>query len=313
MSNDKSNIILHIGLHKTGSTFIQRHLHSAKLDDYKIFLQHSEIVELLGEYLSNPNTKIKQKILNIIQNENSKKILISSEGIFGHQFYHFKDCSIRFKLLEELFNQPRYIIFFREPSSIIYSGYFQGLQKSYSLKFEDYIKENKNDLFNRNFYNYFAKGLDYKIYNYNNIFKDYLNIKNRVLFVEYEKFFKEKNADVFNKFTGLNIPFNFEKKENQSLKNLIYFEFYSKFFLFKYIKIIWITFNKIFFRYKKVRDVSLGLIVLINFLIKITPKKYIKKIDDKHKRLLEEIKSYHSSDYREFKKKLNSTLHISSN
>ncbi|MDC0859535.1 hypothetical protein OAP45_01740 [Candidatus Pelagibacter sp.] len=313
MSNCKSNIILHIGLYKTGSTFIQSHLHSAKLDDYNIFLRGSEIEKLLGEYLSNPNTKIKQKILNIIQNENSKKILISSEGIFGHQFYHFKDCSIRFQLLEELFNQPMYIIFFREPSSIIYSGFFQGLQKSYSLKFENYINENKNDLFNKNFFNHFTKGLDYKIYNYNNIFKDYLNIQNRVLFVEYEKFFKEKNADVFNKFTGLNISFNFEKKENQSLKNLIYCEFYSKFFFFKYIKIIWLQLNKLFFKYKKARDVSLRLIVLINFLIKITPKKYIKEIDDKHKRLLEEIKSYHSDDYREFKKKLNSTLHISSN
>jgi hypothetical protein len=149
--------------------------------------------------------------------------------------------------------------------------------------------------------------LDYKIYNYNNIFKDYLNIQNRVLFVEYEKFFKEKNSDVLNKFTGLNIPFNFEKKVNQSLKNLIYLEFYSKFFLFKYIKKTWIQFNKLFYKYRKARDVSLRLIVLINFLIKITPKKYIKEIDDKHKRLLEEIKNYHSNDYKEFKKKLNST------
>ena len=313
MSNYKSNVILHIGLFKSGSTFIQSHFRSVKLDDYKIFLQHSEIVELLNKYLKNPNTKIKQKILNIIQNENSKKILISSEGIFGHQFNHFKDCSIRFQLLEELFNQPMYIIFFREPSSMIYSGFFQGLQKSYSLKFENYINENKNDLFNKNFYNNFTKGLDYKIYNYNNIFKDYLNIQNRVLFVEYEKFFKEKNADVFNKFTGLNIPFNFEKKENQSLKNLIYCEFYSKFFFFKYIKIIWLQLNKLFFKYKKTRDVSLRVNILINFLIKITPKKYIKEIDDKHKRLLEEIKSYHSGDYREFKKKLNPTLHILSN
>ena len=88
----------------------------------------------------------------------SKKILITSEKIFGHQFNHFKDCSKRFQLLEELFNQPKYVIFFREPSSILNSGFIQGLQKSHSLKFENYINENKNDLFNRNFYNYFVKG-----------------------------------------------------------------------------------------------------------------------------------------------------------
>ena len=69
--------------------------------------------------------------------------------------------------------------------------------------------------------------ISYKLNNYNNIFKDYLKIQKRVLFVEYEKFFKEKNGDVLNNFTGLNVLFNFEKKVNQSLKNLIYLEFYS--------------------------------------------------------------------------------------
>jgi hypothetical protein len=300
----KKNIILHIGLYKTGSSFIQCHYRSVKLDNYKIFLESSEIVELLANYLKNPNSEIKEKILNILQNENSKKILISSEGIFGHQFHHFKDCSKRFKLLEELFNQPKYIIFFREPSSIIYSGFFQGLQKSHSLRFENYINENKDDLFNRNFYNFFTRGLNYKIYNYNEIFKDYLNIKNRVLFIEFEKFFKEKNFDVLNNFTELNIPFNFEKKINQSIKNLIYLEFYSKFLLFKYIKIIWIKFNQLFFTYRQARDIALVTVKLINFLIKITPKKYIKNIDDKHLGLLKEIKNYHSKDYDKFKNKL---------
>ena len=306
MSINKKKIILHIGLYKTGSTFIQSHFREVDLDDYRIFFSDTEIVKLIQKYLNNPNTEIKEKIFNIIHNENSKKILITSEEIFGHQFNHFKEFSKRFQLLEKLFNQPKYIIFFREPSSIIYSGYFQGLLKSYSLKFENYINENKNDLFNRNFYNFFTKGLDYKVYNYNNIFKDYLNIQNRVLFIEYEKFFKEKNGDIFNNFTGLNVQFNFDKKVNQSLKNLIYLEFYSKFFLFKYIKIIWIQFNKLFFKYRKAREVSLRLIVLINFLIKITPKKYIKEIDDKHQSLLEEIKNYHSENYREFKNKINS-------
>ncbi len=305
MENHKKNITLHIGLCKTGSTFIQNHYRSVKLDNYIISLEDSEIVELLRKYLDNPNTEIKEKILNIIQNENSKNILISYELIFSDQYNQFKDCSKRFQLLEELFDQPKYIIFFREPSSIIYSVFFQRLHKTHSLKFENYINEKKNDLF--------RGWLDYKIYNYNNIFKDYLNIQNRVLFVEYEKFFKEKNGDVLNNFTELNVPFNFNKKVNWSLKNLIYLEFYSKFFLFKYIKIIWIQFNKLFFTHKKARDISLRLCGLINFLTKITPKKYIKEIDDKHQSLLEEIKNYHSKDYKEFKNKLNPTQHILSN
>ena len=188
MENHRKNIMLHIGLCKTGSTFIQNHYRSVKLDNYIIFLEESEIVKLILSYLENPNTEIKEKILNIIQNENSKKILISSENIFGDQFTQFKDSSKRFQLLEELFNQPKYIIFFREPSSIIYSVFFQRLHKTHALKFEDFISKNKNDLL--------RKSLDSKIYNYNNIFKDYLNIQNRVLLVEYEKFFKPKEIQI---------------------------------------------------------------------------------------------------------------------
>lgn len=304
MTFNVKKITLHIGVYKTGSTFIQNHYRSVKLDNYRIFFKRSEIVDLLVKYLSYPNTEIKEKILNIIHNESSKKILITSEEIFGHQYNHFKDCSKRLQLLDELFNQPKYVIFFREPSSIIYSNFLHGLQKSNSLKFENYIYENKSNLFNKSYLSHFAQGLDYKIYNYNNIFKDYLNIQNRVLFVEFEKFFKEKNGDVLNNFTELNVQFNFDKKVNWSLENLIYYEFYSTFFFFKIIKIMWLQFNGLFFRYRKARDVSLKLSVLINFLIKITPKKYLKKIDDKHQSLLEKIKNYHSKNYTTFQKKL---------
>ena len=250
-------------------------------------------------------------MLKTINRIKEKNILITSEGIAAHHYNGFSDVNKKFELIEDLFNKPKYIIFFREPSSIIYSGYLQRVQKKHGLLFEDYINKDLNELYKSD-QSYFFQ-TNYKVFNYNNIFKNYLNIQNRVLFVEYEKFFKEKNGDVLNDFIGLNIQFDFDKKVNVSLKNLIYVEFYSKFFLFKYIKIVWIQFNKLFFKYKRARDISLRLIVLINFLIKITPKKYLKQIDDKHLNLLEKIKNYHSKNYKEFKDKLKPTLHISSN
>ena len=305
----KKKIILHPGLQKTGSTFIQEHLKSKNFNECKIFLPDSQIAKLLQEYLENSNIGIKEKIQNIIKNEKSKKIFLSSEGILGHQHYHYKDISKRFQLLEDLFDNPKYIIFFREPSSIIYSGYLNGLQKSYSLKFENYIDENKNDPFNRNFYNEFVKGLDYKIYNYNNIFKDFLNIQKRVLFVDYEDFFKKRDVIYLENFFGFNLQLNFERKINKSIKNLIYYEIFEKLFFFKYIKIIWIQFNKLFFKYKTRRDISLRVVVLINFLKKFIPQKHFREIDEKHQSLLKKIKNYHSKDYKDFKDKIDYTLH----
>tara|TARA_B100001063_G_scaffold172513_1_gene161630 strand:- start:279 stop:1223 length:945 start_codon:yes stop_codon:yes gene_type:complete len=306
-------IILHIGFYKTGSSFIQSQLDLIKDNDCKIFSYNSPIIELILKYLKEPIDETKNEILNIIYNQKCKSILISSEGILGHQYFHFEDVPKRFQLLEELFNKPKYIIFFREPSSIIYSGYFHGLQKSYSLRFENYINKNENDLENRNFYNYFVRGLNYKIYDYNIILNDFLKIYDRVLFVEYEKFFKEKNENVLNNFIGTKIKFDWNKKVNISLKNLKYLEFYRKFLIFKYFKIFWIKINKPFFKFKEARDISLRIVVLINFLVKFTPKEYLDEIENKHQRILEQIKDFHSKNYYEFKNKLNSAIHISSN
>jgi hypothetical protein len=307
---NEKKIILHIGLHKTGSTFIQNHLNLTNDDNYKIYIKKCPIVILIIKYLKEPNDKNKEDILSIINKEERKNILISSEEIFEKPYDDFKDVSKRFNLLEELFKKPRYIIFFREPSSIIYSGYFQGLKKSHSLKFENFVNKNINDDKNRNFYNHWARGLDYKIYNYNHILKDYLKIKDRALLIEYEEFFKEKKESIFNNFIGLNIRFNWNLIENRALKNLSYLEFYNKYLFFRLLNFFWIKINKPFYKYNRASDVSLRVLVLINFLNKFTFQKHLKKIEDKHQKILKDIKDYHAKNYNEFKNRLKPDIHL---
>jgi len=304
MQDNNSKIFLHIGLPKTGSSFLQHHLYLINNNDYKIFSYYSKIVKLILEYFNVQSLEIKEEILTIIKNEKSKKILITSEGILDHQNNHFKDNSRRYQLLEELFDKPNYIIFFREPSAIINSHFFQGLAKSNSLIFENYINENKQDLINKNHYSNFVQGLDYRVYNYNDILKDYLKIKSRVLFIDYDNFFKEKNGDIINNFIGLDIKFDWSYKINVSMKNLIYLEFYNKFLIYKLIKKIYIKINQFFYNYNDHRDYSSRINTLINFLIKLNPKKYLKKIDDKHQNLLKQIRNYHSESYKDFENNL---------
>ena len=304
------NIILHLGLNKTGSTFLQKNLLSKKFTNH--FVQHKGVlVSKIFKYLEIPTKEKKEGILKTVNEIKEKNILISYEGIAGHHRNGFSDVSIKFRLLEELFNKPKYIIFFREPSSIIYSGFYQRLQLKNDLIFEQYINRDLNNLLKNTSQKFFQT--NYKVFNYNKIFEDYIKIQNRVLFIEYEKFFKEKNEDILNNFIGVSMKYNWEKRFNTPLKNLIYYEFYNHFFLFKYIKIIWLQINRLFYRYQKARDVSKRTVVLIDLLIKFTPKKYLEKIDHKHQNLLEEIKNYHSKNYKDFKNKLNSSLHIFSN
>ena len=230
----------------------------------------------------------------------------------GHQFFGF-NASKRFKLLERLFNKPKYIIFFREPSSIIYSGYFQGLKKLHNLKFKNYIYKNHNDLKSRNFRNLWSRGLDYKIFNYNKILRDFLKIQNRVLFIEHETFFKDKKINKLKKFTKINFKFNWNLRINISPKKLKYLEIYNKSLIFIITKFIWLKINRNFFRKRKAVEISNQTLDLINFFIKFTPIEKLKKLEDKHNNLLKQIKKYHSKNYSIFKNKLKSDHHIISN
>ena len=242
--------------------------------------------------------------------------MISSEGIFGHHYNGFVDVSRRFKLLESLFNNISYIICFREPSSIIYSTYLPLLiNVDYKIKLEDYMNKEISDLHKKVKIHTLPRttstvGTNHKIFNYNEIFKDYLRMQNRVLFIEFEKFFRDKDVSKLNKFIGINIEFDFSQKENFTPKNIIYLQFYGKFIVFKFIKGILINFLRLFNKINSGKDVLFTVINLINFFNKFVPKKYYDSYNQEIQKLLKEIKIYHSKNYNEFKKKLNPDTHI---
>ena len=99
-------------------------------------------------------------------------------------------------MLEELFEKPKYIIFYREPSSIIKSHYTHSLKiivpklVPYVLKANLYNYVNEPlDTLKKSKFDDALQNINYKIYNYNELFNDYINIGKRVLFLEFEKFF----------------------------------------------------------------------------------------------------------------------------
>ena len=305
----KKNFIIHIAFSKTGSTLLQENLKLIKKENFKFFVPSDEFTEILLDYLSKPDEIKKTNICNIVNNIKEKNIIISHERIIGHQSNGFNDVNTRFNLLENLFQNPRYIIFFREPSSIIYSAYFQGLQKNHNLNFYEYVNKDLNELYKTNVKN-FAQCINYKIYNYNFILRDYLNIKNRVLFVEYEDFFRGSNLSKLNEFIGIDINIDFSNKVNISLKELKYLEFYNKFIIFKLIKIFLINFYKLLSRLSfnkktfEIRSVSNILVYIIIFFNKLIPKKFYSERVKYNQVILKKIKNYHSKQYNEFKKKI---------
>ena len=71
-----------------------------------------------------------------------------------------------------------------------------------------------------------------------------------MLLIEYEKFFNRKDNRL-NNFIRLNIRFKWNKRINQSFKNLKYLEFYNQYLIFKIIRTFWIQINRPFFKFKK--------------------------------------------------------------
>ena len=171
----------------------------------------------------------------------------------------------------------------------------------YTGSFKEYVNKNIDLLSNTKIKN-FTQGTNYKIYNYNNLFKDYLNINDRVIFIDYNKFFYGNNLD-FNKFTKfININFykrNFTKKINASNKNLIYFNYYNKFFLFKSILFFLRILNRL-----KLIELSFVLEMLISFLNKYHHSKEFQNFKLNLDNYCKYIKNFHKNEFEMFKKKL---------
>jgi len=318
---EKKEIYIHSGIHKTGSTAIQKDLLKHDYKDVKILIKSSNntdpnsITDKILYYLKYPEKTLENKIKQMINEISQKKIIISNEGLFGHQGNGFVDVKKRFDLMENLFDDPKYIIFFREPSGVLSSWYNFSIRKDIDVDFMSYCTTDINLL-----YKIIPKdnrvGTNYKIYNYNEIFKPYLNIITRVLFLEYESFFSKYNDSEYKKlslFLGVDLKNKVTKKFNSSDKNLIYFNFYKNNLLFKFIKFILGTRISQFIlkniRLSKLEPYSNEGIVkdwmilskIVSLLNIFYKRKINKNIDDIYKNNLKTIKEYHSANYLNFK------------
>ncbi len=319
----EKEIFLHLGLPKTGSTFIQKNLLADNFKDTKVILKSpnnldNNIADKLLLYLNHSNEQIRNEIKNLIDDIPQKKIIISNEGLFGHQGNGYSTVKKRFYLLENLFDKPKYIIFFREASEIILSWYNFSLKKGIYSNFNDYISNDidkiKNIIPKNNYI-----GTNYKIYDYNKLFEEYLKISSRVLFLDYKDFFsKDSNRD-FNKlslFLNINFNKNFEKKYNESDKNIIYFYIYKNFKIFKLIKyLLNLRISRFILSHIKLKKFELvsnegelkdwmilsKFVSIYNLFFQAKNKK---NLDLNLNKDIQIIKNYHSENFKNFKKKI---------
>jgi hypothetical protein len=114
-------LFLHIGLHKTGTTFLQQ----------AVFPKWKGI-----HYIP------EDKLEFLVRMDGAQDYLLSREGLSGKNWAHAEERAKNIACLAELFPLAKVLISFRKHSSFIVSSYKQYLQQGGYLAFEDYFDLN---------------------------------------------------------------------------------------------------------------------------------------------------------------------------
>ena len=199
-------IFLHIGLHKTGSTFLQNfYFPLLERKNPKIIFNDKGILDILRkQYINNINENFKIDNLKIEKLINEQIKRLSSENNFTKPedlililsdenlipdilFYKNKaELSEYIHYFNSFFQDPKILIFIREHKSFVYSQYNQHVKEGFYINFKDYIEKNQKP------------NIDLKKVNYNKIINNLnVNFRKRYYVFKHENF--NKNLISLNK------------------------------------------------------------------------------------------------------------------
>lgn len=122
-STDFSNLILHIGLHKTGTTFLQQ----------AVFPLWRGIA-----YVPTDNLEV------LLRAPTDRPVLLSREGLSGRNWAPHRVREISIARLGAMFPRARVMISFRRHSGFVASSYSQYLQRGGYLPFEQYYDHQRD-------------------------------------------------------------------------------------------------------------------------------------------------------------------------
>jgi len=301
-------IIIHVGLHKSGSTFLREKVFKVICKSNRNILYNPpEILKILNEdFIKNLVKKkpinqknISKKIRIYIKKLSSqtKKIIISEDNLIPDYFFSHNEYDLvnHLKLLKKFFQKPMLIIFFRKPSNLIKSLYKQEIFTRNYITFEKYLINSKK------YRNLDVKKLSFK--RKINFIKNNFKNSNMIFFFENNKNNINKIANYIDKKFNVK-KINHSKKINPSLSNLsIYLLLKIKIF-FKIFPLSREVHNQIYnylyfrkYYYLKYESDKLKLFIPktwnffinflfkyfnINFLLKVFDIIFKIKIDDKY-------------------------------
>jgi hypothetical protein len=188
------NIYIHIGMHKTATTFLQDNLFP-KLENSEFIRGDSKIGEILDDInYSHPiAVDIEQKREEIeieISEIEKENILISREGLVGNMANSYLEFDKNMDFIYKLFPDAKIILTFRRQDSWLESAFKQTLHEGWTITFKEFTDTNiKRPL---------APSFDYKILNYLYFYNKIDDKFKDTLFVPFEMFVKDRESFVQN-------------------------------------------------------------------------------------------------------------------
>jgi len=137
-----TDVVLHIGLHKTATRFLQRALFR-NLDENRFLCNPPSLERKLRRALRSHSREDLQAVRTAagqaISEAADRTLLVSDPGIAGDMYSSYEDWKRNLDLVHELFPGARIIYFVRRPWDWLHSAYRQVLSKGRGMPIEFFL------------------------------------------------------------------------------------------------------------------------------------------------------------------------------
>lgn len=212
-------ILIHIGYHKTATTWLQQLIFENQEFGFKRYLSKQEIKKrIVAPHPLSFDAKELRAYYDALVDDQYISV-ISSERLSGHPHSGGYDSKEICHRLYQAFPEAKVLIAIREQQSAIISNYLQYVQFGGTCKFKDYISPSKIGFTNIPLFRF-------EHFSYLELVKEYIDLfgKDQVLVLPYEMFRKEPQSYI-NKITEFlgadeinNLPYG--KNVNHRISNL---------------------------------------------------------------------------------------------
>ncbi|MDZ7787695.1 MAG: hypothetical protein U5K73_06085 [Halofilum sp. (in: g-proteobacteria)] len=142
------DVVLHIGLHKTATRFLQRAVF-AQLDPERFLVNPPALTHALKQALWFPSDETRRRAREAAATARSeagdRTLLVSEPGISGDMYSSHEDWRENLELVHELFPDATIVYFVRRQSDWLQSAYRQSLVKGPGVPIEFFLNYREGD------------------------------------------------------------------------------------------------------------------------------------------------------------------------